>query len=49
MLSEKTTMCGNSMEGRDGKCDIFCKKTVSSIGQNQLDHVWSLAMAELFR
>ena len=40
------------MEDRDGKCDIFCKKTVSSIDQNhacRIDHVWSLAMAELFR
>ena len=52
MPLEKTLACGDSIKGRDGKCGIFCKKTVSSIGQNhacRIDHVWSLAMAELFR
>ena len=28
MPLEKTLACGDSMEGRVGKCDIFCKKTV---------------------
>ena len=52
MPLEKTLACGDLMEGRNGNCGIFCKKTVSSIGQNyacRIDHVWSLAMAELFR
>ena len=31
MPLEKTLTCCDSMEGRDGQRDIFCKKTVSSV------------------
>ena len=31
MALEKTLMCGDLIKGRDDKCGIFCKKTVSSV------------------
>ena len=34
MPLEKTLMCGDSMEGRDGKCDIFCKQEGDADVQN---------------
>ena len=54
MPLENTIKCGDSMEGRDGQDDIFCKKAVSSV-QNlacriaRSKTVWSVAMAELFQ